>query len=131
MLKSFQNKRVAHYTDSKAMMFIIAQGSRNRKLQPLIMEAKLSCRKYNILVEPIWISRDDERIKFADMGSRDFHADDISVDFATFKEAELLFGQFTVDGFASADNARCSKFFSRFDVPGNSGMDFFLQTLKP
>ena len=54
-----------------------------------------------------------------------------SVDFATFKDAELLFGQFTVDGFASADNARCRKFFSRFDVPGNSGMDFFLQTLKP
>ena len=131
VLKSFQYKRVAHYTDSKAMMFIIAQGSRNRKLQPLIMEAKLSCRKYNIIVEPIWISRDDERIKFADIGSRDFHADDISVDFATFKDAERLFGQFTVDGFASADNARCIKFFSRFDVPGNSGMDFFLQTLKP
>ena len=70
-------------------------------------------------------------IKYADMGSRDFHSDDISLDYFTFQEAERKFGSFTVDGFASSGNAKCSTFFSRRDVPGSAGVDFFMQTLNP
>ena len=62
------------------------------------------------------MSREDGIIKYADLGSRDFHADDIAVDAETFSIAEELFGAFTVDGFASADNAKCEKFFSKLDV---------------
>ena len=94
------------------------------------MEVILKLRDYNIEVEPVWVSRDDGIIKFADMGSRDFHADDIMVDMETFGDAEKKFGVFTVDGFASADNAKCGKFFSRLDVPGSSGVDFFMQKLN-
>lgn len=128
-LSYFKGKKIAHHTDNKAMVYIIAKGSRNRKLQPLIMEAVLKLREYNIEVDPVWVSRDDGIIKFADMGSRDFHADDISVDMETFKEAQEYFGVFTVDCFASAANAKCAKFFSRLDVPGSSGVDFFMQKL--
>ena len=113
------------------MVHIIAKGSRNRKLQPLVMKSVLKLREFAIEVEPVWVSRKDGIIKYADMGSRDFHADDISVDMATFKEAEELFGLFTVDGFATADNAKCSKFYTRLDVPGSLGVDFFMQELDP
>ena len=76
-------------------------------------------------MNPVWVSREDGMIKYADLGSRDFHADDVSIDAETFRNAEEFFGTFTVDGFASAGNAKCAKFFSKFDVPGSSGMDFF------
>ena len=112
------------------MMFIIAGGSRNKKLHKLVVETVLALRRFNILLEPVWISRDSDIIKYADMGSKDFHKDDIELDFETFQEAVLWFGKFTVDCFASASNAKCKKFFSRRAAPGSSGVDFFMQSLR-
>ena len=130
-LIKFKGMRVAHHTDSQALVHVIAKGSRNRKLQPLIMKASLKLREYGIIVEPVWLSRDDGVIRYADLGSRDFHADDISVDAVTFAQAVEVFGLFNVDGFASSSNAKCKKFFSRLDVPGSTGVDFFMQKLSP
>ena len=130
-LECYRNKRIAHFTDNKALVFIIAKGSRNRTLHPLIVEVTLKLREFGIKVDPVWLSREEGMIKYADMGSRDFHSDDISLDYFTFQEAERKFGSFTVDGFASSGNAKCSTFFSRRDVPGSAGVDFFMQTLKP
>ena len=129
-LKKFRGMRVAHHTDSQALVHIIAKGSRNRKLQPLVMRAFLNLREYGIIVEPVWLSRDDGVIRYADMGSRDFHSDDISVDAVTFAHAVKVFGPFTVDGFASASNAKCRKFYSKLDVPGSAGVNFFMQKLR-
>ena len=131
MLERFSGKRVTHFTDSKAMVFIINGGSRNMKLQPLVVQTILALREFNIVVEPVWISRDSEVIKIADMGSRDFHGDDIEVDFETFLSIERAFGSFDVDCFASASNAKCDKFFSKLDVLGSDGLDFFTQSLDP
>ena len=39
------------------------------------------------------------------------------------------FGSFEVDCFASASNSKGSSFFSRLDVPGSSGVNFFHQKL--
>ena len=130
-LSRFQGLKISHHTDSQALVHIIAKGSRNRKLQPMIMKVTLSLREFGIVVEPVWMSRDDGIIKYADMGSRDFHSDDISVDSLTFQKAVDMFGPFSVDGFASASNAKCLKFFSKLDVPGSSGLDFFMQQLNP
>ena len=130
VLSSFSGQKVAHHTDNKAMVYIIAKGSRNRRLQPMIMEVILKLRSFNIKIEPVWVSREEGIIKYADMGIRDFHADDISIDAESFKEAEKVFGKFSVDCFASASNAKCEKFFTRKDVPGSAGMDFFMQKLK-
>ena len=130
-LIEYKNKRVSHKTDNKALVYILVQGSRNRKLQPLVVEAILKLREYGIKVDPVWVSRDDGMIKYADLGSRDFHADDISIDFHTFLLAKKEFGDFSVDGFATANNTRCDTFFSRRDSPGTSGVDFFLQVLEP
>ena len=44
---------------------------------------------------PFWKSREEELIKWADFGSRDFHNDDVSVDWDTFRWAE----QFLVSPF--------------------------------
>ena len=63
-------------------------------LQPMVVEATLALRNFNVVVEPVWVSRDDGIIQYADMGSRDFHGDDIGVDSETFATIESEFGSF-------------------------------------
>jgi len=107
------------------MVYILTGGSRNVMLQPMVVEATLALRFFNIVVEPVWVSRDDGIIQYADMGSRDFHGDDIGVDSETFATIESEFGSFDIDCFASSSNAKCPRFFSKLDVPGSGGVKFF------
>ena len=40
------------------------------------------------------------------------------------------FGVFDIDTFASGSNTKGRRFFSKFDSPASSGMDFFHQRLR-
>ena len=131
VLKRFQGRRVTHLTDSKAMCFIVEKGSRNLKLHPMVVEATLALRKWGVRVEAMWRSREEGVIRLADLGSRDYHEDDVSLDFDTFLQVIERFGQFDVDCFASAFTKKAVRFFSRLEVLGTSGVDFFLQGLDP
>ena len=73
ILGRFSGCRVAHYTDNKAVAAIVSKGSRNPRLQPLVVETVLALRSAGIVLEAVWRSREDGLIKFADLGSRDFH----------------------------------------------------------
>ena len=108
---------------------IVVKGSRNPTLQPLVMEAALALRSAGIVVDAVWRSREEGMIKMADRGSRDFHADDVSLDFDAMCLILEVYGEFDVDTFASASNSKGRLFFSKLDVPGSAGMDFFHQTL--
>ena len=129
VLARFEGKRVAHLTDSKAMCYIIERGSRNRRLQPMVVEATLALRGWGIHMEALWRSRDEGVIRVADLGSRDYHHDDISFDFQTFSMVVERFGEFDVDCFAASHNKKAVRFFSRLEVLGSAGTDFFLQSL--
>ena len=131
VLRQFAGTSVAHYTDSQAMATIIRKGSRNPKLQPMVMRAVLSLRKHGINMEAGWRSREEGLIIHADRGSRDYHSDDISLDHQSMTEINLAFGQCDIDTFASAANRKANRFFSRLDVPNTSGVDFFHQQLLP
>ena len=130
VLHRFRGARVAHYTDNKAVAAIVMRGSRNVRLQPMIVQVTLALRSAGITMEAVWRSRDDGLIMFADKGSRDFHADDVSLDFSTMMNIFEEFGCFEYDCFASASNTKSNRFFSRLDVPGSAGTNFFHQTLK-
>ena len=67
------------------MASIVTKGSRNEKLHPMVVDVSLAIRNYGIKVEAVWKSRDDGLIQWADRGSRDFHDDNISLDFATMQ----------------------------------------------
>ena len=127
VLDRFRGCRISHYTDSKAMASIVTKGSRNSRLQPMVMEAVLALRSAGIVMEAVWISRDDGIIDFADRGSRDYHPDDISLDFDSMAKIYEKFGSFSVDTFATASNKKGDRFFSRLDVPGSAGCNFFHQ----
>ena len=130
-LEEFKNSRVAHYSDSQAMVYIVGRGSRNRKLQPMIVEATVALRKYGISMEAVWVSRNEEIISLADLGSRDYDRDDISLDFDTMVNIYQEFGDFDLDAMATATTSKGKKFFSRRQTPGTSGVNFFHQTLSP
>ena len=69
-------------------------------------------------------------IEYADRGSRDFHPDDISLYFDSMSKIFEDFGYFDVDTFATASNTKGKGFFSRMDVPGSAGVNFFQQMWK-
>ena len=127
VLDRFRGCQISHYTDSKAMASIVTRGSRNPRLQPLVMKAVLALRSAGIVMEAVWLSRDDGIIDFADRGSRDYHHDDISLDFDSMSKIHEKFGSFAVDTFATASNKKGDRFFSRLDVPGSAGCNFFHQ----
>ena len=83
-LTEFAGQTVGHYTDNKAVCFIMGGGSRQPKLQKLAMSIFLALRKHNIVLNPIWISRESEVIQWVDSGSRDFRSDDYSLDPVSF-----------------------------------------------
>ena len=59
---------------------MLARGSRNPLLYPLVVETILALRKYSIGLRAIWMSRDNKVIDFADEGSRDFHKNNVSLE---------------------------------------------------
>ena len=83
ILNEYANRTIGHYGDNKAVCFILAGGSRQPKLQKLALDIFLALRKFNITLVPIWVSRENELISWADKGSRDFRSDDYSLDCVT------------------------------------------------
>jgi hypothetical protein len=130
ILNEYAGKTIGHYGDNKAICFILAGGSRQPNLQTLALDIFLSLRKFNIVLVPIWVSRENELISWADQGSRDFRSDDYSLDPVTVSTLESKFGKFSVDCMANSATAICRKFFSRYSSPGTSGIDFFAQILS-
>ena len=129
-LERFRGSRIAHYTDSKAMAAIVAKGSRKPELQSLVMKAVLALRRYHIQVEAVWRSRDEGIIKWADLGSREHHKDDVELDFDTMALVYRMFGDFDVDVMATRRTSKGRAFFSLRDEPYSAGVDFFHQELK-
>ena len=130
VLARFEGSRVAHYTDNKAVAAILHAGSRNTRLQPMVVEVVLALRGARIVMEAVWRSREEGVIQWADRGSRDFHKDDVSLDFESMAKIFEEFGCFQVDTFASASNTKGARFFSRLDVPHTAGVNFFHQKLN-
>ena len=52
ILTEFSGKTVGHYTDNKAVTFILSGGSRNPRLQKLSLEIFLALRKFRIVWVP-------------------------------------------------------------------------------
>ena len=80
ILKRFVGTGIMHYTDNEAMVHVLARGSRNARLYPLVVKTILDLRKYTIRMKAVWMSRNNKVINFVDSGSRDFHADDICLE---------------------------------------------------
>jgi hypothetical protein len=89
VLEQYRDSVVCHYTDSQAMASIVTKGTRNVRLHSMVVDVSLALREYGIKMEAVWRSREDGLIQWADRGSRDFHDDDVSLDFVTMQGVSL------------------------------------------
>ena len=53
VLSMFQGSRVAHYSDNKAVAAILHGGSRNPRLQPMVVETVLALRSADVTMEAV------------------------------------------------------------------------------
>ena len=118
-----KNESVQWFSDNVNVARIIQAGSRNEYLQKIAIEIFNLCLTYNIEVQPIWLSRDENQT--ADSISKFVDTDNWSIDNETFLFIENSFGKFTVDRFADNHNRKTEIFNSKFYCPGNSGVNAF------
>lgn len=124
--------RVYWITDSKNVYYFLKKGSRKSHIQKMVMGIKAMEKSYGIQVIPIWQPRDTIHIVLADIGSKQYMStDEWSMDTTTFKKIQkTLRVQVTVDGFATSENTKCAKFFSKYPQVGSTGINFFAQELS-
>ena len=110
-------------TDSRNAVSALTKGSPTAGVQTLAVDIFRRCLDLNVRLYPLHLSRSDPLIEEADEGSRLYDKDDWSIDMLTFKGLQVY--QFTVDLFASAENAKVQKFYSRYLERDAAGMDAF------
>ena len=125
-LEIFQPKikgsKVLYITDSKCTETIMAKGSTKIELHHLAVDIFNFCDSNCIVLSVGWVPRSHNAV--ADFYSKVEDYDDWSVTRAFFVKMSILSGlTFSLDCFASRENSKCEKFYSRFSEQGSSGVD--------
>ena len=110
--EKLRGKAVVHYTDAQNVARMLQVGSRNMDLHKRVLRLYLKLKELDINHVAVWIPREDPRIKVADAGSREFDVDNWMIDTPNFLKINEHWGEFTVDVFASEENARVTRFYS-------------------
>ena len=111
--KKLRGKAVVHYTDAQNVANMLQIGSRTVDTHKRIVRLYLQLKQLNIFHVAVWLPRDDPRIKVADEGSRDFDIDNWMIAVQNFVELSECWGPFTIDVFASDENARVNRYYTK------------------
>ena len=127
-----ENKGLIYWlTDSQNAFNFLNRGSRKLYIQQDVLKVKLLEKRLGLKISPIWVPRTDSNIVLADIGSKlDKSSDEWSIDSNSF-DAILNFFEIsvTLDGFATNENRKCQKFFSKIPQSFCDGIHFFAQIL--
>ena len=127
----FRGGKVFWQTDSRNCFTFLRRGSRVPSIQQDVVKIKQMERSLQILIIPVWTTREQSRLILADLGSKFSNStDEWSVDRQIL---QTVFSHFrfvpTVDCFASQHNTVCSKYFSMVPQTNSAGVNFFAQSL--
>lgn len=111
------------FVDNQAVPYIVRKGSMKEHLQCLALQISELCSKYKIGLYPIWIPREHNAL--ADFYSKCKDYDDWAISPVLFSSLCKIFGSPTLDIFASSENSKTPRFFSRFWCPDSVGADCF------
>jgi hypothetical protein len=78
-------------------------------------------------LQPIWVSRDNPFLLKADAISKGIDTYNWEIVDSDFIQLSTLFGPFMIDLFATSENAKCGRFYSRSSEEGALGVDVFAQ----
>ena len=126
--QSFANQLANHqirwFTDNQNVAHnIIKVGSKKVELQAEALDMFKLSVQHNIIMEPKWIPR--EQNKVADYLSCIVDYDDWGLSVAVFQLIEDKWGPHTVDRFPNSTNAKLLRFNSRFLDIGSEAVDAF------
>jgi len=121
-----QKRHVYWCTDSSNVVSFLSKGSGKAHIQKIVFEIAKNLNQLETIITPIHLLREDPRIGEADLLSKTKDSDDWSVDQVSFQSMDRVF-HFTLDLFASEENAKVKKFFSEYMTPSTSGIDAFAQ----
>ena len=110
---NFRNKKIVHFTDSQVAVKVLTVGSKQTKIQDMVVDIMLKCRNLGIILQPEWLRRNSNCMVWADLGSRGpwFLLDEFQMDFFTYSWIFSSFN-FTIDCFATRLNRCCARYIS-------------------
>ena len=121
----FEGKTLKWYTDNQNFVRIVKAGSMNEKLQIIALSIFSVCIQKCISIDILWIPRDKNAI--SDYISKMVDHEDWGVSVEFFEFMSSLWGPYTVDRFANAQNTKLQKFNSLFWNPDTAAVDTFTQ----
>jgi hypothetical protein len=123
--EQFRGHRVRWGCDNWAASKIITLGSMKPECHEVAKVIVGLARKFDIVLEPFWLSRSSKEIMVCDALSKDFDMSDYRLSSLDFGMLQGRFGPFSVDFFGSSFTARCRPFFTLVDCAGAAGVDAF------
>ncbi|KAK3099945.1 hypothetical protein FSP39_012245 [Pinctada imbricata] len=122
-LPFLNNKRIKWFSDNTNVVSIIEKGSMKQDLQQIALRIFNMCLTNNISLYTEWVPRTEN--EKADQISRIIDHDDWGVSMSIFQYLDALWGPHEIDFFASCTNNKLPVFYSRYWMPGATGIDAF------
>jgi hypothetical protein len=100
---------------------MLAKGSGKLRIMKLVLEILKRGRSLLLDLQPVWVSRDNPFLLKADAISKGVDTDNWEVSRSDYDELNAFFGPFSIDLFATCDNAKATRFYSRSWEIGTRG----------
>jgi hypothetical protein len=112
-------------TDNQNVEKMLQKGSGKLRIIKLVLDIMRIGRLLLLDLQLIWVSRDNPFLLKADAISKGIDTDNWEITGDDVAHLSALFGPFTVDLFATRQNAKCERFYSRSWEEGSAGVDAF------
>jgi hypothetical protein len=112
-------------TDNQNVEKMLQKGSGKLRIMKLVLDILRIGRLLLLDLQPIWVCRDNSFLLKADTISKGIDTDNWEITGDNVAHLSALFGPFTVDLFATKQNAKCKRFYSRSWEEGSAGVDAF------
>ncbi len=120
-----ENSRLQVKTDNQNVPKILAKGSIRPDLQKVALSVFEFCKQNKISIYPVWIPREENQE--SDEMSKICDKSDWYINPEIFRFLNSIWGNFTIDRFATYYNCQTSRFNSRWWNPGTEAVDAFSQ----
>jgi hypothetical protein len=100
-------------TDNQNVEKMLAKGSGKLRIMKLVLDILKRGRALLLDLQPVWVSRDNPFLLKADAISKGIDTDIWEVSRSDYDHLNTLFGPFSIDLFATCDNAKGTRFYSR------------------
>jgi hypothetical protein len=114
-------------TDNQNVEKMLAKGSGKLPIMKLVLDILKRRRSLLLDLQPVWVRRDNPFLLKADDISKGVDTDNWEVSRSDYDQLNAFFGPFSIDLFATCDNAKATWFYSRSWEIRTRGMDTFAQ----